>query len=85
MLEVSGNIPSCQSAESEHSSPGVSIAITLIGGMVRTGRVFLDMPGPAPRPLDFLNHTHDRFFALHEGDETRLINRDLIERVHPLD
>ena len=85
VLEVSGTIPSCESDIPERSGPGVSIAVTLIGGTVRTGRVYLELPGPAPRPLDFLNHTHERFFALHEDDETRLINRDLIERVHPLD
>lgn len=85
VLEVSGNMPSCESEVPERCGEGVSVAITLIGGTVRTGRVFLEMPGPARRPLDFLNHTHDRFFALHEDEETRLINRDLIERVHPLD
>ena len=82
VLEVSGNIPSC---EGSPQTPGVAIAVTLVGGTVRTGRVHLEMPGPAPRPLDFLNHTPDRFFALHEDEETRLINRDLIERVNPLD
>ena len=85
VLEVSGNSPSTESGEAGLRTPGVSIAITLVGGTVRTGRVFLEMPGPAPRPLDFLNHTPDRFFALHEDHETRLINRDLIDRVHPLD
>ena len=85
VLEVSGSMPSCESEVPERCGEGVSVAITLIGGTVRTGRVFLEMPGPARRPLDFLNHTHDRFFALHEDEETRLINRDLIERVHPLD
>ena len=85
VLEVAGAIAASDMAGPGHSSPGVSIAVTLIGGTVRTGRVFLELPGPSPRPLDFLNHTPDRFFALHEDDGTRLINRDLIERVHPLD
>ena len=85
VVEVSDNIPSCRPDVIGPQTPGVSIAVTLVGGTVRTGRVYLEMPGPAPRPLDFLNHTHERFFALHQDDETRLINRDLIERVHPLD
>ena len=85
VLEVAGDIPSCKHDEPTPASPGVAIAVTLVGGIVRTGRVYLDMPGPAPRPLDFLNHSPDRFFALHDADEIRLINRDLIERVHPLD
>jgi hypothetical protein len=85
VLEVFGDIPSQRLAPRGTGGPGVTIAVTLVGGMVRTGAVFLDMPGPAPRPLDFLNHLHDRFFALHETDGVRLINRDLIDRVHPLD
>ena len=85
VLEVSGDTSSARPDSPPVSGPGVSIAVTLVGGTVRTGRVFLDMPGPAPRPLDFLNHSPDRFFALHEDEGVRLINRDLIERVHPLD
>ncbi len=85
VLEVSGDIPSCRNEDPTAAMPGVSISVTLVGGIVRTGRVFLDMRGPAPRPLDFLNHSPDRFFALHEDEQVRLINRDLLERVHPLD
>jgi hypothetical protein len=83
VLEVAGDIPSHRLSDA--GAPGVTIAVTLVGGIVRTGAVFLEMPGPAPRPLDFLNHFPERFFALHGTDEVRLINRDLIERVHPLD
>ena len=82
VLEVVGDMPSQQLTA---GGPGVTIAVTLVGGAVRTGAVFLDTPGPAPRPLDFLNHLPERFFALHGTSEVRLINRDLIERVHPLD
>jgi len=85
VLEVSGDIPSQRLTAHGTGTPGVTIAVTLVGGTVRTGAVFLDMRGLAPRPLDFLNHLHERFFARHEKDEVRLINRDLIERVHPLD
>ena len=85
VMEVEDRIPSCRPDSAESPGPSVSIAVTLVGGAVRTGRVYLEMPGPSPRALDFLNHTHDRFFALHEEGTTRLINRDLVERVHPLD
>ena len=85
VLEVSGEIPSSRVEAPIVGKPGVAIAVTLIGGSQRSGRVYLDMPGPAPRPLDFLNYSPDRFFALHEDEGIRLINRDLIERVHPLD
>lgn len=85
VLEVSGDIPAQRFIAGGAGVPGVTIAVTLVGGTVRTGAVFLDMPGPAPRPLDFLNQLPERFFALHDKDEVRLINRDLIERVHPLD
>ncbi len=85
VLEVAGEIPSRRNTARDAGHPGVMIAVTLVGGSVREGAVYLDMPGPAPRPLDFLNHFPERFFALHCPDEIRLINRDLIERVHPLD
>ena len=85
VLEVSGDIPSCRTDGPAAGKPGVLIAVTLVGGTVRRGRVVLDTPGLAPRPLDFLNHSPDRFFALHDDAVIRLINRDLIERVHPLD
>ena len=86
VLVVAGDIPSQQHIALRGAGvAGVTIAVTLVGGLVRTGAVFLDTPGPAPRPLDFLNHLPERFFALHGTDGVRLINRDLIERVHPLD
>ena len=85
VLEVSGDMPVQRFTSGGAGVPGVTIAVTLVGGTVRTGAVYLDMPGPAPRPLDFLNRLPERFFALHDTDEVRLINRDLIERVHPLD
>jgi len=85
VLEVAGDVLAQRLTSRGTATPGVTITVTLVGGMLRTGEVFLDMPGPAPRPLDFLNYFPDRFFALHEFDLVRLINRDLIERVHPLD
>ena len=85
VLEVSGNISEQRFNSGAVGTPGVMIEVTLVGGTVRTGAVHLDMPGPAPRPLDFLNRLPERFFALHDMNEVRLINRDLIERVHPLD
>jgi hypothetical protein len=85
VLEVAGDIPSRRPVALAAGDPVVRISVTLIGGTVRNGTVFLETRGPAPRPLDFLNHTPERFFALHASDAVRLINRDLIERVHPLD
>src|SRR5687768_152660 len=40
VLEVAGDIPSCRPDETTPSTPGVAISVTLIGGLVRTGRVF---------------------------------------------
>jgi hypothetical protein len=85
VLEVAGDIPSRRPAALASGNPVVRISVTLVGGSVRNGAVFLETRGPAPRPLDFLNYGSERFFALHASDAVRLINRDLIERVHPLD
>src|SRR5690349_10112204 len=43
VLEVAGDMPSQQLTA---RVPGVMIAVTLVGGTVRTGAVFLDTPGP---------------------------------------
>jgi hypothetical protein len=85
VVELVGDLPSRRLDAAGIAAPGVTVAITLVGGTVRTGSLHLDTPGPAPRPLDFLNHSSERFLALHESLGVRLINRDLIERVHPLD
>ncbi len=85
VLEVWGEIPSRRAAAHGTAGPGVTVAVTLVGGVVRTGAVFLEAPGLSPRLLDFLNRSSDRFFALHEPGGIRLINRDLVERAHPLD
>lgn len=85
VVEVSGEIPSRRHAAVVAGTPAVSVTVTLVGGSICEGTVYLEAPGPGTRPLDFFNHLKQRFFALHVGDNVRLINRDFVERVHPLD
>jgi hypothetical protein len=47
--------------------------------------VLLELPAGQPRVLDFLNRLSDRFLVLYAAEGTRLVNRALIERVHPRD
>lgn len=61
------------------------IEVVLLGGVVHTGTVLLEMPADRPRLLDFLNKVESRFLTLYTPDGVRLINRRLIERVRPLD
>jgi len=61
------------------------IEIVLAGGVVRQGSVFLEVPLDRPRLLDFMNRLHTRFLTLHTAEGIRLLNRNCIERVRPLD
>lgn len=62
-----------------------AVEITLAGGAVRTGTLFLEVRADRPRLLDFLNKFNQRFFLLHSSEGVRLINRHFIEHVRPLD
>ena len=85
VLEVTGDVPSRRKSAMPSGTPTVSVEVTLAGGTMCRGIVYLETPGLGARPLDFFNHLTQRFFALHAGDGVRLINRDYVERVHPLD
>ena len=61
------------------------VELRLAGGAVRTGTMFLEIRADRPRLLDFLNKYDQRFFLLHSSDGVRLVNRDFIEHVRPLD
>lgn len=85
VVEVAGDVPSRRKSSVPAGTPMVSVEVTIAGGAMCRGVVFLEAPGPGTRLLDFFNHLTQRFFALHAGDGLRLINRDYVERVHPLD
>lgn len=72
------------SAEDLGARPAV-IELVLTGGVVRQGSVFLEVPLDRPRLLDFMNRLHTRFLTLHTAEGIRLVNRNCIERVRPLD
>lgn len=63
----------------------VLIEVTMVGGVVRIGQIFLEVPVDRPRLLDFLNRFASRFLPLHTSDGVSLVNRRMIERVRPLD
>ena len=71
-------------AEELGARPAV-IEVSLTGGIVRQGSVFLEVPNDRPRLLDFMNRLHTRFLTLHTTEGIRLVNRNCIERVRPLD
>lgn len=62
-----------------------SVEVTLAGGVVRTGMLNLEVRSDRPRLLDFLNLYEQRFLVLHSSEGVRLINRDLIQHIRPLD
>lgn len=67
------------------SSPMALIEVTLAGGLTRLGSMRLEVRADRPRLLDFLNDSSQRFLMLYSDNGVRLINRELIERVRPLD
>ena len=62
-----------------------AVELTLLGGIVRSGTVKLELPYERPRLLDFFNRYARRFLVLHGEDGVRLVNRRSVERVRPLD
>jgi hypothetical protein len=61
------------------------VELTLQGGQVRSGAMFLEVPLDRPRLLDFLNRFEQRFFTLHAADGMRLVNRRVVTRLRQLD
>ena len=67
------------------SARSALLDVVLPSGDVRSGTVLIELPAGQPRVLDFLNRIGDRFLVLYAAEGTRLVNRALIERVHPRD
>jgi hypothetical protein len=67
------------------SSPMALVEVTLAGGLTRLGSMRLEVRADRPRLLDYLNDIHQRFLMLYSDNGVRLVNRELIERVRPLD
>ena len=72
-------------AETEVFSRPTVIEVRLINGATHAGAIFLQLPLERPRLLDFLNRDSQRFVTLHGTERRLLINRQVIERVRPLD
>jgi hypothetical protein len=61
------------------------LQIVLVGGEVRLGAIRLETRPDRARVLDYLNALTSRFLTLYTSNESRMINRSLIDRVRPLD
>lgn len=62
-----------------------AIEVSLTGGAVHTGNVYLESVSGRTRVLDYLNRVGERFLLLYTPSGTLLLNRSFIERVRPLD
>jgi len=67
------------------SAPTALLQLTLAGGATHVGSMRLEVRAKRPRVLDYMNHCTVRFMALRTEEGVRLINREMIERVRPLD
>jgi len=67
------------------SAPTALVQLTLAGGITHVGSVRLEVRATRPRVLDYMNYCTARFMALRTEEGVRLINREMIERVRPLD
>jgi hypothetical protein len=74
-------------SDEEHpgSAPTALLQLTLAGGATHVGSMRLEVRAHRPRVLDHMNHCTARFMALRTDAGVRLINREMIERVRPLD
>jgi hypothetical protein len=61
------------------------VELTLLGNVLRSGSIRVELPFERPRLLDFFNRFSERFLTLDADDGVRLVNRRCIERVRPLD
>lgn len=61
------------------------VDVSMVGGVVCSGTVDLEVPDDHPRLLDFLNRLSDNFLSVLTSDGTRLINRRFIVTIRPLD
>lgn len=74
--------------EDPYIAPGVrhaTVELTLLGNVVRSGSIRMELPHDRPRLLDFFNRFSQRFLTLSTEDGVRLVNRRCIERVRPVD
>jgi hypothetical protein len=69
--------------ELAHDTPAPMghVEIVLDGGEARRGSIRLDVRPGRTRVIDYLNGHSGRFITLHTANETRLINRSLINHV----
>jgi len=81
-LEIVGEARNAGEAVPAHPS---TIELSMTGGIIRAGRVYLEVPYDHPRLLDFLNRFGRRFLSLYTDDGVRLVNVGAIERVRQLD
>ena len=84
VVEVSVGLDADASDDESFAQPTV-IEVRLINGATHSGAIFLQLPSERPRLLDFLNRDTQRFITLHGTERRILINRQVIERVRPLD
>ena len=84
VVEVSVGLDAEDSEDESFAQPTV-IEVRLINGATHAGSIFLQLPSERPRLLDFLNRDSQRFITLHGTERRILINRQVIERVRPLD
>ena len=81
-IELDGT---CGAEELPGSAPTALLQLTLVGGLTHVGSVRLEVRASRPRVLDYMNHCMEHFLALRTDEGVRLINREMIERVRPLD
>ena len=61
------------------------VELTLLGNVMRSGSIRVELPYERPRLLDFFNRFAERFLTVYADDGVRLVNRRCIERVRPLE
>jgi hypothetical protein len=79
VVRVETDLPSDD--EGEIPRPGLDVEITLTGGDVCRGTVFVDTPVERGRLIDYLNSYAGRFLVIYDTTKVTLLNRRAVAHV----
>jgi hypothetical protein len=83
VVRVEADLPA-DDDEAEIPRPGMDIEVTLVGGGVCRGTVFLEAPTERGRLIDYLNSYEGRFLVMYDTTKMTLFNRRAVAHVREL-
>ena len=84
VVRVETDLPSDDDDSVALPRPGLDIELTLVGGGVCHGTVFVDTPTERGRLIDYLNSYAGRFLVIYDTTKVTLLNRRAVAHVREL-